>query len=115
MSEEQNLISFDYFTKVIMRVGTIVNAIVNEKARNPAFILTIDFGSYGIKTSSAQITEHYTTQNLVGKQIIAVMNFPPKKVAGIISEVLVLASVSENEGTVLLQPSHKVSNGSRIL
>ncbi|MBS0287065.1 MAG: tRNA-binding protein [Proteobacteria bacterium] len=115
MSEEQGLINFEDFTKVKMCAGTILEATLNTKAKKPAYILTIDFGFLGIKTSSAQITEHYTPSDLIGQQIIAVMNFPPKKVAGINSSVLVLACVNEDTGTVLLRPTQPVPNGSRVL
>ncbi|MGE3317918.1 MAG: tRNA-binding protein [Candidatus Berkiella sp.] len=108
-------ISFDDFTKIQMHAGTIIKAAINDKAKKPAYVLEIDFGDLGIKTSSAQITEHYTPADLVGRQIIAVLNFPPKKVAGITSEVLVLACVSPISGTILLHPSKTVPNGSPVL
>ncbi len=107
------MIEFEDFTKVEIRVGTILEATVNAKARQPAYILKIDFGTLGIKTSSAQITEHYSTDDLVGLQIVAVTNFAPKRIAGIKSEVLVLASTGA-DGTVLLSPTGKVTDGSRI-
>ena len=109
------IIAFEDFTKVQMCVGTIIDAKLNEKAVKPAYVLSIDFGHLGIKTSSAQIVEHYTPEELVGQQIIAVMNFLPKKVAGIKSAVLVLACVSAEKGTVLLKPTMTVPNGCRIL
>ncbi|MBS0290170.1 MAG: tRNA-binding protein [Proteobacteria bacterium] len=113
--ENQNtLISFDDFKKVKMCAGTIIEATLNQKAKIPAYVLTIDFGELGIKTSSAQITQHYTPESLISMQIIAVMNFPPKKVAGVNSQILVLACVSNETGTVLLQPTHHVPNGSII-
>ncbi len=108
-------INFEDFLKVEIIVGTILSAKINPKAIKPAFTLEIDFGKHGIKKSSAQITEHYSTIKLIGQQILAVVNFPPKKVAGITSEVLVLAVVSEQEGTILIQPQRKVTNGSRLL
>lgn len=114
MSANNNIITFDDFARVKMCAGTILEAALNEKAKKPAYVLKIDFGVLGIKMSSAQITEHYTPIDLIGKQIIAVMNFPPKRVAGILSEVLVLACVSEENGTVLLQPTHPVPNGSPV-
>ncbi len=112
---QSETIQFDDFLKVDIRVGTILETTLNQKAKKPAYILKIDFGDAGIKTSSAQITEHYQPEQLIGSQIVAVMNFPPKKVAGVLSEVLVLACVSETEGTVLLQPTQFVSNGNRVL
>ncbi len=108
-----NQIDHPHFESVEMRAGTITNAEVNKKAIKPAYILTIDFGEAGIKKSSAQITQHYSVDNLIGKQIIAVMNFPHKLIAGIKSEVLVLGCVGE-QGTILLQPDKFVPNGAKI-
>lgn len=107
-------ITFDDFLKVDMRVGTIVAVEDNLKARNPAYILTIDFGELGQKMSSAQITDNYSKAELIGKQIIAVVNFPPKRVAGVKSEVLVLGAVPDRQGVILLEPNLPVENGTRI-
>ncbi|MDR2162295.1 MAG: tRNA-binding protein [Desulfovibrio sp.] len=108
------MITIDDFENVDMRVGTIISACLNEKAKKPAYKLTIDFGDeIGIKTSSAQITVLYTAEQLVGLQIIAVVNFPPRQVAGVKSEVLILGSLSK-QGTVLLHPLETVANGDRI-
>ena len=107
------MIDYEHFSAVDLRVGTIVSAVVNPKAKKPAFILEIDFGELGVKTSSAQLREHYRESDLVGIQIIAVTNFPAKRVAGVQSEVLVLASTGE-DGTVLITPTKPVANGSRI-
>lgn len=107
------MIDYSDFAKVEMLVGTILTVCRNLKARNPAYILTIDFGVLGIKTSSAQITELYTADDLVGLQVVAVVNFPPKRVAGVKSEVLVLGSTGDN-GIVLISPATMVPNGSRI-
>ena len=112
---ELSQITFDDFTKVHICAGTILEASLNEKAHKPAYILTIDFGEQGIKTTSAQITEHYTADKLIGQQVVAVMNFPAKRVAGVKSEVLVLACVHAEEGTILLQPTKAVKNGCRVL
>ncbi|MEZ4672394.1 MAG: tRNA-binding protein [Anaerolineae bacterium] len=114
---ENNLpatITFDDFLKVDMRVGTVLAAVPNPKARMPAYILTIDFGPLGIKTSSAQLTRNYSAEELVGKQVVAVINFPVKRVAGVASEVLVLGAYSAEKDVVLLQPTLTVENGSRI-
>lgn len=109
-------ISFDDFERVEMRVGTIVQIQENAKARVPAYVMQIDFGAaLGIKTSSAQITTRYEMSELLGAQITAVMNFAPKRVAGIVSEVLVLAAVGSDGVAVLVRPSLPVDNGSRIL
>ena len=107
-------IEFDDFMKVDMRVGTVISCESNPKARKPAYILAIDFGPLGIKTSSAQITRNYTPEALVGRQVIAVVNFPVKRIAGIPSEVLVLGAYSAEKDVVLLQPTLPVENGSRI-
>jgi tRNA-binding protein len=117
MIDLTNLEAIDFadFLKVKMAVGTIISAELNPKARKPAYKLTIDFGDLGLKTSSAQITENYTPDDLQNKQIVAVMNFRPKRIAGVKSEVLVLAAVCEKKGTVLLNPSMLVENGTRIL
>ena len=107
-------VTFEEFQRIRVRVGTIVEAAPNPQARVPAYVLRIDFGPYGLRTSSAQITRNYSLQDLVGRQVAAVMNFPPKRVAGIKSEVLVLGAVSEDEGVVLLQPSCLVANGTPV-
>ena len=108
-------LSFEDFQKVEINIGTIVEANLNEKARNPAYVLRIDFGEkLGVKTTSAQLTENYQPLDLVGKQVSAVMNFPPMRVAGVKSEVLVLAGVCEDNGTVLLHPSKPVENGTHV-
>lgn len=105
------VITFDDFEKIDLRAGTIVSAELNPKANKPAYILKIDFGEkIGHRTSSAQITDQYTAEELVGQQIIAVMNFEPKRIAGIKSEVLVTGCPSDN-GVILLQPNKKISNG----
>ena len=109
------MIDFEDFERVEMATGTIVEARVNEKARQPSYVLRIDFGAeYGERTSSAQLTENYAAEDLVGRQIVAVMNFPPKRVAGVKSEVLVLGAVSGSHGVVLLEPTFAVENGARI-
>ncbi len=115
MRLEHELISFEDFAKVKMCAGLVIEASLNEKAKKPALKLTIDFGPLGIKTSSAQITEHYKPADIIGQQVIAVMNFPAKQVAGVNSQVLVLACVCEQDGTILLQPTKPVSNGTRVL
>ncbi len=110
------LIGFEDFLKVDMRVGTIVSAQVNEKARKPAYVMQVDFGAdIGIKTTSAQITKEHSLDDLLNTQVVAVMNFPTKNIAGIVSECLVLAVVEEDGRTVLLKPAKIVSNGSSVL
>ena len=107
-------ISWNDFEKIDLRVGTIVEAMEFPEARQPAYKLTIDFGELGMKKSSAQITRFYTVQELPGQQVIAVLNFPPKQIAGFSSECLVLGVYDENKDVVLLQPKHSVSNGSKV-
>lgn len=108
------MITIDDFEKVDMRVGTILEVSINKHARKPSYKLKIDFGEeIGVKTSSAQITVLYEKEDLVGRQVIAVVNFPPRQIADVKSEVLVLGSDSE-QGIVLLCPTQKVKNGDRI-
>jgi tRNA-binding protein len=108
------MINWDDFEKIDMRTGTIIKAEIFAAAKKPAYQLTIDFGELGIKKSSAQITVHYNPADLVGKQIIAVINFPPKQIANFISECLVLGVYDDNNNVVLLQPQQPVTNGLRI-
>ena len=108
------MISWDDFEKIDIRLGTILTATDFPDARKPAFQLTIDFGELGTKKSSAQITSLYSKEELVGKQIIAVVNFPPKQIATFFSECLVLGVYNQQNEVVLLQPSQPVKNGSRI-
>lgn len=107
-------ISWQDFEKIEIRTGTILDVSPNEKAKKPAFILTIDFGLLGIKTSSAQITALYSPQTLIGRQVVAVVNFPPKNIAGVVSECLVLGSIAPDGTVTLLQPERPVDNGLRI-
>jgi tRNA-binding protein len=107
-------ISWSDFEKIDIRVGTIIEVSAFEKARKPSYQLTIDFGSLGVKKSSAQITKHYSIEELKGKQVIAVVNFPPKQIANFFSECLVLGIYDENNSVVLLQPQKQVHNGAKI-
>ena len=109
-------ITYEDFRKVDIRVGTVLSVKNNEKARQPALVLEVDFGgNIGVKSSSAKITHYYNSDNLVGKQIIAVCNFPTKNIAGVESEVLVLGAMEEDEKVVLVHPSKKVANGLEII
>ena len=110
-----NQISWADFEKVDIRTGTIVKAEIFPEAKKPAYKLSIDFGpEIGIKRSSAQITQHYSPADLEGRQIIAVVNFPPKQIATFISECLVLGVYDESNHVVLLQAQQKLSNGLKI-
>lgn len=107
-------ITFEDFLQVDIRTGTIISARIFDKARKPAYQLEIDFGPMGIKKSSAQITAHYSPEQLIGKQVVAVINFPVKQIANFFSECLVLGAVEANGDIVLLQPTQQVANGLRI-
>ncbi|MDB5253798.1 MAG: export-related protein chaperone CsaA [Flaviaesturariibacter sp.] len=108
-------ISWDDFEKIDIRTGRIEKAEVFESARKPAFKLWIDFGpEFGQRRSSAQITAHYTPDALVGKTIVAVVNFPPKQIANFFSECLVLGVYDENNDVVLLAPDRPVAPGQKI-
>lgn len=103
------------FEKVDIRAGIVVDAKAFPKARKPAYQLTIDFGEgLGLKQSSAQITKHYTPQGLIGQQVVAVVNFPPKNIAGFVSECLVLGVYDEAGDVVLLAPKSPVGAGCKI-
>ena len=108
-------IGFDQFLAVDIRVGTILEALPFPEARKPAYRLTIDFGPViGVKRSSAQITEHYALEDLPGRQVAAVVNFPPRQIGPMMSEVLTLGFPDENGRVVLVQPSVPVPNGGRL-
>ena len=108
-------ITYEYFRKIQIHIGTVLSVKNNEKARQPALVLEVDFGNkIGIKTSSAKITHYYNSENLVGRQVIAVCNFPTKNIAGIVSEVLILGAIETDGKVVLLHPSQKVKNGLEI-
>lgn len=108
------MIQYEDFAKVEMRVGKIIQVGDFPKARKPAYQLTIDFGEYGLKHSSAQITEVYKKEELLNGLVIAVTNFPPKQIANFISEVLVLGVNNEKGQVVLLHPDKEVPLGERV-
>lgn len=112
MSKES--ISWDDFEKIDIRVGTILEVQDFPKARKPAYQLLIDFGDLGIKKSSAQITQLYTPLEIKGRQVIAVVNFPPKQIANFISECLVLGVYGKEDEIILLQTERLVNNGAKI-
>ena len=108
-------ITFDDFMKVDIRVGTVIEAAPFPEARKPAYKLKIDFGDeIGIKRSSAQITVHYQFEELVGRQVAAVVNFPPRQIGPFMSEVLTLGFADENGDIVLIRPERAVPNGARM-
>lgn len=108
------MVTFEDFMKLDIRVGEIIKAEFFEKAKKPAYKLWIDFGDeIGIKKSSAQITECYKKEELIGKQVLGVVNFPPKQIADFISEVLVLGTYSK-QGVVLVQPEQPVKKGDKL-
>ena len=106
-------IAFEDFTKVDLRIGTIIEVNDFPKARKPAYQLTIDFGDLGIKKSSAQITTQYKKEDLLNRQIVATVNFPNKQIANFMSECLVMGAVKEDD-VFLLHPESKVKNGSQV-
>jgi len=108
-----NTIAFEDFTKIDLRVGTIIKVNDFPETRNPAYQLTIDFGELGLKKSSAQITTLYTKEDLLNRQIVAVINFPEKQIANFMSECLVMGAVNGKD-VILLKPEHKVKNGSTV-
>lgn len=111
----QAMISFEDFQKVDIRVGTVVKAETFKEARKPAIKLWIDFGEeLGVKKSSAQIADHYNPESLIGKQVMAVVNFPEMQIANFMSQVLVLGLDHPEVGVSLIAPEHKVENGQRL-
>ena len=112
--KQHNNLTWSDFTKVEMRVGTILSAEVFTEARNPSYKMIVDFGEYGNRKTSAQITRLYTTQELVGRQVVAVINFPPKQIATIMSECLVLGGLGNEKDVILIAPDRKVANGTQI-
>ncbi len=111
----KDLISYSDFTKIDIRVGTIISAELNNKLRKPSYVLKIDFGNViGIKKSSAQLTKNYNIDQLINKQIAAVINFPKKQIGDLISEVLVLGFPDDNNEAILISPDKKLVNGGQL-
>ena len=108
-------ISYEDYNKVEIKVGTVLSVSINKNARKPSLVVEVDFGEkIGVKKSSAQITHYYNEENLVGKQVIGVCNFPKKNIAGVLSEVLILGAIEKDGKVVLVHPSQKVENGLEI-
>ena len=107
-------ITFEDFMKVEMRIGKIIKVEDFPEAYRPAYKLTIDFGKLGVKKSSAQIVRRYAKEQLLGRQVVAVVNFPPKQIANFVLEVLVLGAVTRNDEVILLKPDEDVELGDRI-
>ena len=111
----KDLISYSDFTKIEIRLGTIISAELNNKLQKPSFVLNIDFGDgIGIKKSSAQLTKNYNIDQLIDKQIAAVINFPKKQIGDLISEVLVLGFPDDNNEPILISPDKKLVNGGQL-
>ena len=111
----KDLISYSDFTKIEIRLGTIISAELNNKLRKPSYVLKIDFGDeIGVKKSSAQLTKNYNIEQLLDKQIAAVLNFPKKQIGNLISEVLVLGFPDNNNEPILISPDKKLVNGGQL-
>ena len=111
----KDLITYSDFTKIEIRLGTIISAELNNKLQNPSYVLKIDFGDeIGVKKSSAQLTKNYNIEQLLDKQIAAVLNFPKKQIGNLISEVLVLGFPDDNNEPILIRPDKKLVNGGKL-
>jgi tRNA-binding protein len=108
------MITWDDFSKVDIRIGTVIKVQPFPKAKKPAFQVWVDLGPLGVKKSSAQITKHYTEATLLGKQVVCVVNFPPKQIADFLSEVLITGFPDEHHEVVLCTVDKKVPNGARL-
>lgn len=109
-----DVIEWADFERVELRVGTVVRAEPFPEARKPAIKVWVDFGEFGVKQSSAQLTVHYTPESLVGRQVVAVLNFAPKRIAGFESQILVCGFADETGAVVLASPDKPVPNGSKL-
>jgi len=113
-NENNDTLTWSEFTKVEMRIGTIISAEEFKEARNPAYKLIVDFGEFGTRKTSAQITALYNPDDLKGKQVVAVLNFPPKQIANLMSECLILGGLGDKKEVILIQPERVVQNGLKI-
>ncbi|WP_425657763.1 tRNA-binding protein [Tenacibaculum ascidiaceicola] len=112
--EDNNNLTWNDFTKVEMCIGTIISAEIFKEVKNPAYKMQVDFGDYGIKKTSAQITKLYQPKDLIGKQVVAVVNFPKKQIANMMSECLVLGGLGDDKEVTLLTAERTVKNGTKI-
>ena len=112
--EESNNIEWSDFSKIEMRVGTVITCEEFKEVKNPAYKMIIDFGEFGIRKTSAQVTNLYNPENIIGKQVVAVMNFPPKQIANMMSECLILGAVGKDKDVTLIQPERETKNGTKI-
>ncbi|MCD8405657.1 tRNA-binding protein [Tenacibaculum dicentrarchi] len=112
--QKNTSLTWDDFTKVEMRIGTIISAEIFKEVKKPAYKMHIDFGEFGIKKTSAQITKLYTPEELIGNQIVAVTNFPEKQIANIMSQCLVLGAIGDNKEVTLISADKNIKNGTRI-
>ena len=111
---DKNKLTWTDFEKVEMRIGTILSAEIFEEVKKPAYKIIVDFGPLGNRKTSAQLTALYKPKELIGKQVVAVVNFPPKQIANMMSECLILGGLGENRDVTLIQPGKKVANGTKI-
>lgn len=109
-----NKMEWSDFSKIDIRIGTVTDVKEFPEARNPAFQLKVDFGELGVKKTSAQIKGLYTKESLLGKQVVAVVNFPPKQIANFMSECLILGGLGNEKEVILLQPERNVFNGMKV-
>lgn len=114
MKTIENQINWNDFSKIEMRVGTIISADIFKEVKNPAYKIVVDFGELGKRKTSAQITKLYSPDEILGKQVIAVINFPPKQIANMMSECLILGAVEKDNNVTLIQTERKVKNGTKI-
>ena len=109
----QHDLKWNEFERIEMRVGTVIQAEIFKEVKNPALKLLVDFGEVGVLKTSAQITSKYSPKSILNKQVVAVVNFPPKQIANIMSECLILGALDDN-GVVVISPDSKVANGTKI-
>lgn len=114
MNHNPSPLAWSEFERVDIRIGTILSAKAFPEARNPAYQIAIDFGELGTRKTSAQITTLYQPEDLIGRQVAAVINFPPKQIANFMSECLILGGLGEGKDVILLHPDQKVKNGTKV-